>query len=152
MLGKIFTIGISSLEGECPKGNAANIHPGWIKFSMAVLQPGFPLPRAKVAFHFPATENRSAKGFRSRSFASRKKFWGKGKCYVQDEEESHDASHPVSPCFACAFQSKSTDGKERDASKFPRQRDGSAVKKKSLDGSCITMPLDGMRTACESGC
>lgn len=117
LLGKIFTIGISSLEGG--RRNAAclaNIHPGWIKFSMAVLQPGFPLPRAKYLYFIFSSENISAKGFfrRGRSLSASRKKFGKGERY---EEESHDASHLVSPCFAYAFQSKSAE--RSDASKFP---------------------------------
>lgn len=109
---------------------------------MAVLQPGFPLPRAKYLYFIFSSENISAKGFfrRGRSLgASRKKF-GKGERY---EEESHDASHPVSPCFAYAFQSKSAE--RSDASKFPHVK-GTNLRwrKKVWTDPCITMP-DGMR-------
>lgn len=61
---------------------------------MAVLQPGFPLPRAKYLYFIFSSENISAKGFfrRGRSLSASRKKFGKGERY---EEESHDTLYPL---------------------------------------------------------
>lgn len=80
-----------------------------------------------------------------------KNFGGKesATCKMKKNLTTH---HTLYPLASRVLFNRNRRTERSDASKFPRQRDGSAVKKKSLDGSCITMPLDGMRTACESGC